>query len=364
MSIIFVIKLTHQQEVIVKKFICASLLVIFAIFGSVSNAYSQDKNIKISGKMFSIELPAKAKGLFSVKKDKNTISIYDKQSKKAGFGGFAFGIRAYKSPADHAMLPGARKLGELKDKNGVLYDIVLKQPTDVQYDYVTGNADSYKLLYDLADSIDSKINGIKKSAYYNHQGTKGKDLYNDVLKKHLTAIEEKWDSIKLEKENMSYMYNLISSSEKNPLEKIGYIYFDANGDGIDELLIGEIAQGSWKGVVYDIYTMENRKPVHVVSGGSRNRYFVCDGTFLCNEYSSGAEESGVRVYIIVENKAEIYPQVGFKYDAYENKSNPWFVSYDFENDKWESYSEKEYKERKSVFEKYERFDFIPFSTLK
>ena len=110
--------------------------------------------------------------------------------------------------------------------------------------------------------------------------------------------------------------------------------------------------------------MENRKPVHVVSGGSRNRYFVCDGTFLCNEYSSGAEESGVRVYIIVENKAEKYPQVGFKYDAYENKSNPWFVSYDFENDKWESYSEKEYKERKSVFEKYERFDFIPFSTLK
>ena len=49
------------------------------------------------------------------------------------------GIKAYKNPADHAMLPGGRKIGELVSKKlfgeSVLYDIVLKYPTDVQYDY-------------------------------------------------------------------------------------------------------------------------------------------------------------------------------------------------------------------------------------
>ena len=287
-----------------KKIFCAFILVVLTTFFTGTYAFGNDKYITVSGKMFSIDMPAKAKGLYKVKKDKNTISIYDKSSQKAGFGGFAFGIRAYKNPADHAMMPGAKKLGELTDKNGTLYDIILKQPTDVQYDYVTGEADSYKYLYDLADNIDSKIKGNKKTKYYNKQGTKGEYLYKDVLKKHLTAIREQWDSMKLEKENMSYMYNVILSSDDKPMDKIGYIYFDANGDGIDELLIGEIAQGSWKGVIYDIYTMADRKPVHVVSGGSRNRYYVCDGTFLCNEYSSGAAESGLRVYIIVENRAE------------------------------------------------------------
>ena len=157
---------------------------------------------------------------------------------------------------------------------------------------------------------------------------------------------------------MSYMYNLT--------DKIGYIYYDINVDGIDELLIGEIADGDWKGVIYDIYTMVDRKPQHVISGGSRNRYYVCDNSFICNEYSSGANESGVRVFNLVENSTELFPQVSFKYDGYTNKNKPWFLSYgsNVEEDRWENVDEKTFKERKSVFEKYERFDFIPLKSLK
>ena len=151
---------------------------------------------------------------------------------------------------------------------------------------------------------------------------------------------------------------------KNLLNKVGYIQEDINVDGIEELLIGEIAKDDWKGVVYDIYTMIDRKPVHVVSGGARNRYFICDDTFLCNEYSSGANENGWLVYILVENSTELFPQVGFKYDGYKNSKNPWFISYDFKNDKWENVSEKYFKERKSTFDKYKRFDYIPLKSYK
>ncbi len=309
------------------------------------------KDTTVKNKLFSITLPEELKGLYEAKTEKDKISITHKDSKKSGFGGFAFGIKAYKNPADHANLPGGKKIGELTDKNGNLYDIVLKHPTDVQYDYTISSKppEEFKLLYDIGDVIN--IQGKNGTKYFKNQGMKGEDLYQSVLEKHLTAIKEKWDSSKLEKENMSYMYNII------PKNKIGYTYFDINADGIDELLIGEIADGNWQGVIYDIYTMVNRTPQHVISGGTRDRYYVCDNSFVCNEYSSGALESGVRVYNLVENSTELFPQINFKYDGYTNPTKPWFLSYS--DEKWQNLSEQDYKERKKIFEKYEKFNFKP-----
>lgn len=312
-------------------------------------------------KLFSISLPDEFNGSYTVKREKDKISVFHKESKKAGFGGFAFGIKAYKTPAEHATLPGSKKIGELTNKRGTLYDVVIKYPTDVQYDYTKSPQapESYKQLYDYGEKVE--VNGVKGSVYYKNQGMKGEDLYGDILKKHVTAIKEKWDSVKLEEEDMSYMYNVINSSKVNALDKIGYAYYDANADGIEELLIGEISNGAWKGIIYDMYTMVDRKPKHVMSGGSRNRYYICDGTFIANEYSSGAKESGVRIYILVENSTELFPQVSFKYDAYTNPKHPWFISYGSEinDDKWENVTKEFYKERKKIFETYERFNFTP-----
>ena len=237
--------------------------------------------------------------------------------------------------------------------------MVLKHPTDVQYDYTksTNPPEKFAKLYDLGETVE--IQGIKGSTYYKNQGMKGENLYKEILRKHVTAINEKWDSSKLEKENMSYMYNVISQTNKEPLKKIGYTYYDVNVDGIDELLIGEIADGDFKGVIYDIYTMVDRKPKHVISGGARDRYYVCDDSFICNEYSSGAAESGMTVYNLVENSTELYPQINFKYDEYSNRKNPYFLSYS--DEKWQNVSEKDFYERKKTFDKYERFDFIPLS---
>lgn len=346
-----------------KVLIFSLILIMFGAFNRVSSASENDSYIKVSNKYFSIKLPDKVRGKYQVKKEQNGIFIYDKASAKAGFGGFAFGVQPYKNPSEHANMPGGRKIGELVDKKGTIYDMVLIQPTDVQYDYVNGESESYSILYNSGETVNKTIQGTKKAKYYNGRGMKGAELYKKVLVKHINAIKEKWDSEKLEQENMSYMYNVLAQSNKNVLDKVGYAFYDSNGDGIDELFIGEIADGGWKGVAYDIYTMVDRKPAHVVSGGTRDRYFACDNAFICNEYSSGAKESGVLVYIIVDNSVELLPQVGFKYDGYKNPKNPWFLSYNFENNVWENVPEATYKERKSVFEKYERFDYAPLSSL-
>ena len=332
--------------------------IIFLFFSFNLYVFANEKTINnstggiiIRNKLFSITIPQELKNTFKAEKEKDKISVYHKDSKKAGFGGFAFGIKAYKKPSDHAVLPGS-KIGELVDKKGNLYDVVLKHPTDVQYDYTKSKKPpkSFKLLYDLGDKVN--IKGVNGSTYFKNKGMKGEDLYKTILEKHYVAIVEKWSSTKLEQENMSYMYNIIP--DKN---KIGYTYYDVNADGIEELLIGEIADGDWKGVIYDIYTMVNRKPKHVISGGERDRYYVCDDSFICNEYSSGANESGLRVYNLVENSTELFPQVSFKYDGYENPNKPLFISYS--DEKWENVSESKFNERKKIFEKYERFDFIP-----
>lgn len=343
-----------------KKIFC--MLLTLLLTSSVVS-FAAEKDTKISNRLFTINMPSNTKGTYIVKKKNNGISIYDKAASKSGFGGFAFGIRAYRNPADHAVLPGSTKLGELVDKKGNIYDIVLKHPTDVQYDYtksVTAPKE-YKLLYDIGEQIE--IKGNKGAKYYKGQGTKGKDLYQDILKKHIKAINEKWDSTKLESENLSYMYNVLAQSTPDVLNKIGYAYYDANADGIEELFIGEIADGEWKGIIYDMYTMVNRKPQHIASGGSRNRYFVCDDTFICNEYSSGTNESGLRVYALVENSTELFPQVGFKYDGYTNPNKPWYLSYNFLNEEWENVSENEYNQRKKVFERYCRFNYIPLKSI-
>ena len=340
-------------------FLFTTNIITFANITEPDNGQIQEKTLNtkiIKNRLFSISMPKELNGLYEVKKEKDKISIFHKKSKKAGFGGFAFGIKAYKKPSEHASLPGGKKLGELIDKKGQLYDIVLKYPTDVQYDYVKNSKPpkDFMQLYNLAEKV--HIKGENGTYYFKGQGTKGETLYKEILRKHKTAIDEKWDSIKLEQENMSYMYNII------PQDKVGYIYYDVNADGIDELLIGEIAQEGWKGVIYDIYTMVDRKPKHVISGGTRNRYYVCDDVFVCNEYSSGANESGVRVYNLVENSVELFPQIYFKYDGYENSKHPYFISYSDEN--WRNVSEADFNERKKTFEKYERFDFIPLNDIR
>jgi len=339
-----------------KKYLILIAICFYSLNAFAYNNIDDSQYTKIKNNLFSISLPKELNGFYKIKKGKDKIEVFHKESIKAGFGGFAFGIKAYKNPADHAFLPGSIKLGELTDKKGILYDIVLKHPTDVQYDYTKTPQPPkiFKQLYELGNNIE--IQGIRGSKYFKNQGMKGQDLYNGILTKHLSAINEKWDSAKLEKENISYMYNII------PKNKIGYAYYDVNADGIEELLIGEIAQGDCKGVIYDIYTMVNRQPQHVISGGNRNRYYVCDDSFICNEYSSGAGESGVRIYNLVENSTELFPQVNFKYDEYENKKNPYFISYS--DNKWENVSKATFQERKRIFEKYERFDFIPIDQLQ
>lgn len=318
----------------------------------------------LENSIFKVEMPSKFDGLYETEVKDNSINFYDSECKFEGFPGWVFGLAAYENPADWAGGP-IEKVGELQLNSGKLYDVVIIYPTESQFGFDRDMPAKYKSLYDARFEVASNVVATSGEKVAVGAGTKGENIYKAEIDKHLTALNEKWDADRLEKENMSTMYAVMATGEEDVYREVGYIYKDINVDGIDELLIGEIDEGEWNGVIYDVYTMVNRKPEHVVSGWDRNRYYLLDSGMLLNEGSGGAGLSETKVYNLQTNSVELFYQFGFKYDEYENKDNPWFISYDSneENRTWENTTEDKIKEMEARYEKA-KVKLTPFSTLK
>lgn len=320
---------------------------------------------EISGKYFSVTIPDDMKNIYTVTKESNGIMIAEKISAKAEEGGFAFAVRVYKNPADYVDLElvSCKKTGELTTAKGEVYDVVLVQPREIIYADGKEVEENFNRLYNYAPNIE--IKETKGNKYAKGKGLKGEEIYRDVLKKYVKAFTEKWDDEnKYKSADMGFMYNTMLQNDVNLMDKIGYAYYDINSDGIDELFIGEIAKGKNKGIVYDIYTIVNRKPTHVLSGGHVDRFFVCDENFICNESSVTKKDSNLNVYALHKNSKSLDADVMYSYNATNKKIGPYFVSYGEQTD-WQDISKKDFKNGQKYYtSKYMKFDFIPMSQFK
>ena len=313
----------------------------------------------LNNKIFKINMPFKFDGLYETEVDDNSINFYDKECKKEGYPGWVFGIAAYENSNDWAGGP-IEKVGEL-NANNKLYDIVIIYPTESQYGFDREMPVKFKNFYDARFDIAAEVESNDGNKISIGAGVKGENIYKDIIKKHLLAMEEKWDSDKLDKENMSGIYSYISDTSDNPVDSVGYFYKDINVDGIEELLIGEIGDDAKDGLVYDIYTVVDRKPVHVISGAERDRYYILKSGFVLNEYSNSATDSGSMVYNLMTNSTELFMQFAFKYDESEDEKNPWYISYDSSNNedkKWDKVSSDEYDKMEDRVKDRLNIDYI------
>lgn len=312
----------------------------------------------VSCDMFSLTLPAGSD--YVIETDKGTLSVYDKEAKESGWGGWAFTVEAYETPGDYYGVM-ERKLGELKTSDGKLYDITAIFASDIQYDYTKYPElmpVSFDKLWNNAEDIFKTIKATD-GTYTAGGGMKGKDLYGDVLKKYKKALGENWDEDKLEKEGMNPVYAEIYTLQKcNMLDLIGYAYRDLNGDGIEELLIGEVAEGDEAEVIYDVYTMVDRKPALVVSGWYRNSYYLLEYG-LGNSYSDSAAVSGFRTYDLKHNSTEFESYIDFRYDYEKDPDQPYFVAYS--DDNYEQLTEEDFNQRASNFGDALHIGYTPFS---
>ncbi|MCR5508703.1 MAG: hypothetical protein K6F34_08440 [Lachnospiraceae bacterium] len=325
-------------------------------------AEAGEDTLEDDNSVFALTIPEEYDGTYVVMSGPNGYSVYDKEAMEADFGGFVFSVYAYTDPSEYA---GGMdmKVGEIISDDGeTLYDIVRSYASDIQYDYTKYEdhmPKTYEALYNGAEDMIKSIKPLVEGSFVWRAGCDGEGMYDEVLLKHITAVNEKWDAGRLEEEDMSPQYAEIMQTKDDPLAHIGYAYRDVNCDGIDELLIGEILTDDLKGTIYDIYTMVDRKCAHVVSGTMRDRYYALEYGMICNEYSGGAGMSGWESYDIEPNTVNLMPQLGLKEDTYEDEDAPWFVSFG-EEDVWEPVAKEEFDDYRSRFE-YVRFDLTPLS---
>ena len=337
-----------------KKTLIFILLVTFTLINCV-NVKSAENNLEIKNGYFSFTMPDETQGIYAVEKFDNGIYISEKLSKKSEAGGFAFGFKIYKSPKDYVGFDGYRKIGELTGKTGTIYDMVLIRPSEIFYGEGETIEKNYNRLYELAENIE--IKGVNGNIYKKGQGMKGEDLYREVLKKYIKAVEENWNYSKCRNEGLGNIYDFSNTKNKKILKNTGYAYYDINNDGIDELFIGEIKKGKKSGRIFDVYTMVNRKPVHAKNGSGTDNLYVCSDTFLCSEIFESKNKNLLFVYSLENNSETPRLYVKYAYDANRNKTNPWF-----RNDN--RISKEEYKNGKTAYSNYTKLDYIPLSEVK
>ena len=325
--------------------------------------YIEDKVISTS--LMTMTVPDEFEGKFYAAVDGEEISIYDKSCVDDGFGGFVFSVAADK---DKNLIPGGMytKVGEITDTEGAVCDVCVGYPSEIQWDWNNPDdePETYKKLEDARDAIIENIKGTEGCVFAYQAGTRGEDLYGDVLAKYQQAIKEGWDANKMEQEGISpEFYALTQTEGDKDADKIGFVYRDVTNDGIDELLIGDIVDTDEPTVIYDIYTVVDKVPALVVSGTARNGYYAEEYGGIANFFFNGAAENGVYAYIIYPNSTELGLQYGLKYDGYTDEANPWFITYSDENS-WEPMTEADYNDRLEMLESYyQKLDLTPLSNV-
>lgn len=144
--------------------------------------------------------------------------------------------------------------------------------------------------------------------------------YDEIIRQYYQGMISKWSMNEFSEKNLCYLAGLEMSGADN----LGYCLMDINGDGIDELVIGNAGDNPYTGMFFDMYTIVEGQRVLVASNGERDRYYVCEDYTIANEGSGGASNSVWNYYEFVSGQLEL--KEGVFFDAYTHPENPWFYT--------------------------------------
>ena len=99
------------------------------------------------------------------------------------------------------------------------------------------------------------------------------ELYQEVLNKYYAVIRDQWPAerlVDLGAVSMAAYYG------DTPLDNIGFVLMDLNGDNLDELVIGAVRTAPQAGEVFCIYS-DPRNPSYVINGVEGKLYYLHAG---------------------------------------------------------------------------------------
>ena len=99
------------------------------------------------------------------------------------------------------------------------------------------------------------------------------ELYQEVLNKYYAVIRDQWPAerlVDLGAVSMAAYYG------DTPLDNIGFVLMDLNGDNLDELVIGAVAQAEQGNEIFCIYS-DPQNPSYVINGVEGKLYYLHAG---------------------------------------------------------------------------------------
>ena len=146
---------------------------------------------------------------------------------------------------------------------------------------------------------------------------------SDSTEDYLAAYEPVFDTIRayysgteLPSSNQGYEDNIFSTYYisygdlgigRYPIDfnagyaDVGYLLQDISGDGIPELIIGDMrphneSEKYLDDIIYDMFTLQNGSPKQVLASSSRIRFSLCSDNLILNDGSSGAASQSAILY--------------------------------------------------------------------
>jgi len=139
--------------------------------------------------------------------------------------------------------------------------------------------------------------------------------YKSIAEKYIHAIEEDWDMVRLQEEDISYLVMFLDRPED-----LNYLITDLDGNGTEEMIVTD------GNVIFDLYTSIEGEYVHILSGAERDSFTLTPNNEIVNVSSGGAGYTVYRMYLFYGTN--LIPMEMIVCDASRDPAAPWFRGID------------------------------------
>ena len=157
-------------------------------------------------------------------------------------------------------------------------------------------------------------------------------VYAGVLSKYQEALNGKWGVQALRRAGLSTL--LPELYEGKPLENIGFLVEDFNGDGDDDLIIGVMdGYKHYPYAVLDYYTLDNNGDLYnLFQSQPKDYYAACTKARFLEKATDGNNYTAWYLYGLNSNGMAMTFKEGLLRDRIANAEKPWYQASDLDGD--------------------------------
>lgn len=170
-------------------------------------------------------------------------------------------------------------------------------------------------------SADAKVGGEEDKELSDE------DFYAEILDMdyYVLANQTEYEDFYMSRAMLTYAYSADGYDKSKALDYSGYGFEDLDGDGTNELIIGNLSDDpNLDKMIYAVYTRNNNVPYCVLSSTDYTRYYLCTGKFIGYEQNAGAKfynESGLYEFTAAKPWTKLVTAV--ESDKGDNDSVVW-----------------------------------------